>query len=287
MKLVSTDGGVGRVDGEEIAVLDTPWAHLGGLLAATPGGPGSSGLEALAAAPVKHRLPLAGTPLLPVVPRPGKVWAVGLNYRTHIAEMGRVVPADPVVFVKVTSSVVGPGDAVRRPVLAPDRVDFEGEVAVVIGRRASSVAEADAWSYVAGITACDDVTARDVQEASGNFGLAKSFDTFCPLGASLATPDEYADPDDVGLETIVDGQTRQRSRTSDLLFPVPFLVSWLSRHTTLEPGDVISTGTPAGVGHPEGRYLQPGSTVEIRVEGVLPLVNGIADADPPPGGPAR
>jgi 2-keto-4-pentenoate hydratase/2-oxohepta-3-ene-1,7-dioic acid hydratase in catechol pathway len=200
-----------------------------------------------------------------------------LNYRAHIAEMGRVVPVDPVVFIKVSSAVVGPAELIRRPAVAPGKVDYEGEVAVVIGRVASSVSEADAWSHVAAVTACDDVTARDVQESSGNFGLAKSFDTFCPLGASLATPDEYADPDDIGLQTVVDGVVRQDTRTSDLLFPVPYLVSWLSRYTTLWPGDVISTGTPAGVGHPEGRYLQPGSTVEVRVEGVLPLVNTVTD----------
>jgi len=275
VKLVNTtlDGGrIGRVEGDEIVLLGVPWPDLGALLEA--GVP----LDELAGAPAAARHPLAGTPLRPTVPRPGKVWAVGLNYRTHIAEMGRVVPPDPVVFVKVGSSVTGPDQPIRRPAIAPDKVDFEGEVAIVIGRVAHAVDEADGWHHVAGITACDDVTARDVQEASGNFGLAKSFDTFCPLGGGLTTLDEYADPDDIGLETIVDGELRQRSRTSDLLFPVPFLVSWLSRHTTLFPGDVISTGTPAGVGHPQGRYLQPGSTVEVRVEGVLPLVNRVAEA---------
>jgi 2-keto-4-pentenoate hydratase/2-oxohepta-3-ene-1,7-dioic acid hydratase in catechol pathway len=271
VKLVNTHEGIGRVEKGEIALLRVPWPDLGTLLTA------GAAVADLASATVERRLPVAGTPLLATVARPGKVWAVGLNYRAHIAEMNRVVPADPVVFIKVTSSVVGPGDEVGRPRIAPDKVDFEGEVAVVIGRRATSVTEADAWSHVAGITACDDVTARDVQEASGNFGLAKSFDTFCPLGSSLTTLDEYVDPDDIGLETVVDGETRQHSRTSDLLFPVPFLVSWLSRHTTLWPGDVISTGTPAGVGHPQGRYLQPGATVEVRVEGVLPLVNRIVD----------
>jgi 2-keto-4-pentenoate hydratase/2-oxohepta-3-ene-1,7-dioic acid hydratase in catechol pathway len=275
VKLVSTPRGVARVEGDELAVLETPWPDLGAVLAAT------GGLDVLAGAPVVDRLPLAGARLGPPVPRPGKVWAIGLNYRTHIAEMGRVVPPDPVVFIKVSSAVVGPSDLVRRPAIAPGKVDFEGEVAVVIGRVASSVSEADAWSHVAAVTACDDVTARDVQESSGNFGLAKSFDTFCPLGASLATLDEYDDPDDIGLQTLVDGAVRQDARTSDLLFPVPFLVSWLSRHTTLWPGDVISTGTPAGVGHPEGRYLQPGSTVEVRVEGVLPLVNRVAPDEAP------
>jgi 2-keto-4-pentenoate hydratase/2-oxohepta-3-ene-1,7-dioic acid hydratase in catechol pathway len=179
------------------------------------------------------------------------------------------------VFIKVTSAVVGSGTRVALPPTAPDRVDFEGEVAVVIGRRASSVRAADAWSHVAGITACDDLTARDVQRGTGNFGLAKSFDGFCPLGASLVTLDEYADPDDIGLTTLVDGEVRQEARTTDLVFGVPELVEYLSRHTTLEPGDVISTGTPAGVGEPEGRFLAAGSVVEVRVERVLPLVNEV------------
>lgn len=274
MKIVNSPNGIARVEGDELAVLETPWPHLGALLA--DGGE----LDTLASTPVRDRLPIAGTPLLPTIPRPGKVWAIGLNYRRHIEEMGRVLPGEPVVFIKVTSAVVGPGDAIARPPLAPDKVDFEGEVAVVIGRRASSVREADAWSYVAGITACNDVTARDVQEATGNFGLAKSFDTFCPLGASLTTLEDYRDPDDIGLQTLTTAagrqELRQDSRTADLLFPVPYLVSWLSRRTTLEPGDVISTGTPAGVGHAVGRYLADGDSVEVRVQGVLPLANPVA-----------
>jgi 2-keto-4-pentenoate hydratase/2-oxohepta-3-ene-1,7-dioic acid hydratase in catechol pathway len=280
MKLVNTrtfagaEGAIGRVEGDELAVLTTPWPDLDAFLRA------GAAWQDLADAAVLDRRPLATSVLLPTIVRPGKVWAIGLNYRTHIEEMGRVVPTEPVVFIKVGSAVVGHDDEVRRPAIARDMVDFEGEVAVVIARTAASVTEADAWSHVAGITACDDVTARDVQEATGNFSLAKSLDTFCPLGGCLTTVDEYDQPDDIGLETIVDGQTRQASRTSDLLFPIPFLISWLSHRTTLHPGDVISTGTPAGVGHPEGRYLQPGMTVEVRVEGVLPLVNRIADDQP-------
>ena len=128
---------------------------------------------------------------------------------------------------------------------------------------------------MAGITACDDLTARDVQRGTGNFGLAKSFDGFCPLGASLVTLDEYDDPDDLGVTTLVDGEVRQDARTTDLVFAVPELVEYLSRHTTLEPGDVISTGTPSGVGEPDGRFLRAGSVVEVRVERVLPLVNEV------------
>jgi 2-keto-4-pentenoate hydratase/2-oxohepta-3-ene-1,7-dioic acid hydratase in catechol pathway len=269
VQFVTTSEGVGRLEGDGVALLDVPWPDLGAVLWA------HESLEPLATAPVREHRPLGSVTLRPPVLRPGKVWAIGVNYRSHAAETGREPPAVPLVFVKVTSSVVACGDAIRIPAAAPAKVDFEGEVAVVIGRRASSVRAADAWSYVAGITACDDVTARDVQQSTGNFGLAKSFDTFTPLGASLVTVDEYDDPDDIGLTTFVDGVMRQNAHTSDLVFGVPALVEYLSKHTTLEPGDVISTGTPAGVGMVDGRFLAPGSVVDIRVERVLPLVNEV------------
>jgi len=269
VQLVTTTGGIGRLEDGGVALLDGPWPDLGAALTDL------GSLAPLASAPVRSRSELADVVLRSPVTRPGKVWAVGLNYRSHAAETGRDLPTEPMVFIKVTSAVLGSGAAVALPAAAPHRVDFEGEVAVVIGRRASSVAAADAWAHVAGITACDDLTARDVQRGTGNFGLAKSFDGFCPLGGSLVTPDEYDDPDDIGLTTLVDGEVRQDSRTTDLVFGVPELVEYLSRHTTLEPGDVISTGTPAGVGEPEERFLAAGSTVEVRVERVLPLVNEV------------
>lgn len=269
MQLVTTTEGVGRLEDGGVALLEVPWPDLGAVL-------GAQALGTLAGAPVRERRALDEVELRAPVPRPGKVWAVALNYRSHAAETGRPLPEEPMVFIKVTSSVLDPGAPIRLPDLAPDKVDFEGEVAVVIGRTATAVDEADAWSHVAGVTACHDVTARDVQRRTGNFGLAKSFDTFTPLGGSLVTIDEYDDPDDIGLTTTVDGEVRQRGRTDDLVFPVPFLLAFLSRHTTLEPGDVVSTGTPAGVGEVDGRFLRPGSVVDIRVERVLPLVNPVA-----------
>ena len=269
MQLVTTFDGIGRIEGDEVALLDVPFPDLGAALWA------HESLDPLATAPVRARVPVEGLAVRAPVPRPGKVWAIGVNYRSHAAETGREPPATPMVFVKVTSAVVGSGSGICIPPAAPAMVDFEGEVAVVIGRRATRVAASDAWSHVAAITACDDVTARDVQQSTKNFGLAKSFDTFCPLGASLVTIGEYDDVDDIGLETIVDGERRQDARTSDLVFGVPELIEYLSRHTTLEPGDVISTGTPSGVGVVDGRFLAAGSTVEIRVERVLPLVNQV------------
>ena len=269
MQFVTTTEGVGRIEGGEIVVLDVPWPDLGAVLWA------HESLSDLETAPVRMRRPIAELTLRPPVVRPGKVWAIGVNYRSHAAETGREPPSVPLVFIKVTSSVIATGEPICLPEVAPDHVDFEGEVAVVIGRRASSVRAADAWAHVAGITACHDVTARDVQQSTGNFGLAKSFDTFTPLGGSLVTIDEYDDPDDIGLTTFVDGVMRQNAHTDDLVFGVPALIEYLSKHATLEPGDVISTGTPAGVGMVDGRFLTAGSEVDIRVERVLPLVNQV------------
>jgi 2-keto-4-pentenoate hydratase/2-oxohepta-3-ene-1,7-dioic acid hydratase in catechol pathway len=272
MQLVTTASGIGRVEGDEVALLDVPFPDLGAVLWA------HESLEPLDGAPARERCALDAVTLRAPVPRPGKVWAIGVNYRSHAAETGREPPAVPVVFVKVTSAVTGSDHPICLPAAAPTRVDFEGEVAVVIGRRATAVRAADAWAYIAGITACDDVTARDVQRGTGNFGLAKSFDTFCPLGGSLVTVDEYANPDDIELTTVVDGEQRQHARTSDLIFGVPELVEYLSAHTTLEPGDVISTGTPSGVGMVDERFLAAGSRIEVRVERVVPLVNEVAGA---------
>jgi 2-keto-4-pentenoate hydratase/2-oxohepta-3-ene-1,7-dioic acid hydratase in catechol pathway len=162
-------------------------------------------------------------------------------------------------------------------------VDYEGEVAFVIGRRASHVAaDQTAWSYVAGVTIVNDVSARDVQQgqhvpgARPNTSMAKSFDTFTPCGPCLSTLDEFASPDDIELTTFVNGHQRQHSRTSSLLWPVSYLLSFLSERTTLMPGDLVSTGTPAGVGHAEGRYLGPGDSIAIRVMGVGELTNVVA-----------
>jgi 2-keto-4-pentenoate hydratase/2-oxohepta-3-ene-1,7-dioic acid hydratase in catechol pathway len=269
MQFVTTTAGVGRVEGDEVAILDTPFPDLGAVLWA------HESLQPLLAAPVSARHALATVDLRAPVPRPGKVWAIGVNYRSHAAETGREPPTTPIVFTKVTSAVQHPGGAINLPPAAPSCVDYEGEVAIVIGRRATRVRAADAWAHVAGITACNDVTARDVQHGTGNFGLAKSFDTFCPLGGSITSLDEYAALDDIGLTTIVDGEERQNARTTDLVFGVPELVEYLSRHTTLEPGDIISTGTPSGVGVVDERFLRDGSVVTITVEGVLPLTNSV------------
>jgi 2-keto-4-pentenoate hydratase/2-oxohepta-3-ene-1,7-dioic acid hydratase in catechol pathway len=269
VQLVSTTDGIGRLEGDEVALLDVDRPDLSALLWA------DGSVAAATSAATRRRTSLADTTLLAALPRPGKVWAIGLNYRSHAGETGREAPSEPMVFIKTTSSVVGHGTSIVLPHAAPGAVDFEGEVAVVVGRRASSISPDDAWDHVVGVTACNDVTARDVQSGTGNFGLAKSFDTFTPLGVTLTTIDEYADPCDIGLTTLVNGEVRQDARTTDLVHDVPALIAYLSRFTTLEPGDVVSTGTPAGVGVVTGTFLRPGDVVEVRVEGVASLVNDV------------
>jgi 2-keto-4-pentenoate hydratase/2-oxohepta-3-ene-1,7-dioic acid hydratase in catechol pathway len=196
--------------------------------------------------------------------------------------MGRQPDGEPYFFLKAPSSLNGAGQPIILPRVAPDHVDYEGEVALVIGRRASHVAEDEAWSYVAGVTILNDVSARDVQQgqhvpgARANTSMGKSFDTFTPCGPCVATLDEFESPDDIELTTFVNGEQRQHSRTSSLIWPVAYLLSFLSERTTLMPGDIISTGTPAGVGHAEERYLKPGDTITIHVTGVGELTNIVA-----------
>lgn len=209
------------------------------------------------------------------VPRPRMVWAIGLNYRDHVAETGGSLPEVPTVFVKSPGAVIGPDEAIVVPphVTQPD---YEGEVAVVIGRRGRDVPEDEALDHVAGVTCAHDVSSRDHQFVTGQWSWSKSFDTFCPLGPVLVTPDEV-DVDDVPLETRLNGEVVQASRTSQMVFPIARLVAHLSRGTTLEPGDVILTGTPAGVGvaRTPPRWLVDGDMVEVSVGGVGTLRNPV------------
>jgi 2-keto-4-pentenoate hydratase/2-oxohepta-3-ene-1,7-dioic acid hydratase in catechol pathway len=279
-RLMTTDRGLARVDGdgESVTLLGLPVRDLGEALQS--GMP----LQDVAASPARERLVLSQVRILPPVQRPSKIWALGLAYASHVGEMGRQQDAEPFFFLKAPSSLLGAGQPIVLPKVAPDHVDYEGEVALVIGRRASHVAAEQAWSYVAGVTILNDVSARDVQQgkhvqgARPNTSMAKSFDTFTPCGPCVATLDEFSNVDDIELTTIVSGEQRQHSRTSTLIWPVGELVSFLSARTTLEPGDIISTGTPAGVGHAEGRYLKPGDSITIRVTGVGELTNSVVAA---------
>jgi 2-keto-4-pentenoate hydratase/2-oxohepta-3-ene-1,7-dioic acid hydratase in catechol pathway len=202
---------------------------------------------------------------------PTKIVCIGLNYRAHLAESpsvapGAEAPREPLLFLKPPSALIAHGEAIRYPP-GVTRLDPEAELAVVIGRRARRVAEERALECVAGLTAFDDVSARNYQRADGQWTRAKGFDTFAPMGPWIAIG---LDPSDLGVECRVNGEPRQRARTSDLLFPVPFLVSFVSHVMTLEPGDVIATGTPAGVAP-----VRPGDRVEVEVEGIGVLANRV------------
>jgi 2-keto-4-pentenoate hydratase/2-oxohepta-3-ene-1,7-dioic acid hydratase in catechol pathway len=203
---------------------------------------------------------------------PTKIVCVGLNYVEHVRESLTVMPGTqeppehPLLFLKPPSSVLAPGGTIRYPA-GVERLDPEGEVALVIGRRASAVSEAEALSYVAGVTAFNDVSARNWQKGDGQWARAKGHDSFAPFGPVIALG---LSPLDLGFELRVNGESRQRARTSGMHFGPAFLVSWISRHFTLEPGDVIATGTPAGIAP-----LEPGDRVELEVEFVGVLVNTV------------
>ncbi|MFO8009034.1 MAG: fumarylacetoacetate hydrolase family protein [Candidatus Brocadiia bacterium] len=222
--------------------------------------------------------PLSSLQLLSPVPRPGKVLCLGLNYRDHAAESGAPVPEEPIVFAKASSSVIGPAMPIRLPHCS-QKVDYEVELAVIIGGRAKGISAAEAMQYVAGYTVLNDVTARDYQreKPGGQWTLAKSFDTFCPMGPWIVTADEIPDPHDLGLSTDLCGEAMQSSRTDQMIFGIPEIIEYITRVLTLEPGDVIGTGTPPGVGFARRppRYLKQGDVVECRVEGIGTLRNPV------------
>jgi 2-keto-4-pentenoate hydratase/2-oxohepta-3-ene-1,7-dioic acid hydratase in catechol pathway len=206
----------------------------------------------------------------PPLCRPSKIVCIGLNYTDHAKESGMAVPPEPVIFFKATSAIVGPNDDVVIP-KGSTKTDWEVELAVVIGKRANYVSESDALSHVAGYVLHNDYSERVFQlERSGQWVKGKSCDTFAPLGPFLATPDEVGDVHDLSLWLTVNGQRKQNGTTRNLVFNVPALVSYISQFMSLLPGDVISTGTPAGVamGHTPPRFLQPGDVVELGIDGL-------------------
>jgi 2-keto-4-pentenoate hydratase/2-oxohepta-3-ene-1,7-dioic acid hydratase in catechol pathway len=203
---------------------------------------------------------------------PSKIVCVGRNYRAHAAELGNEMPREPLIFLKPPSSLIGPGGAIVLPRYS-QRVEHEGELGLVIGRECAHLKdEDDALSYLLGYTCVNDVTARDLQKSDVQFTRAKGFDTFCPVGPHIETE---LDPSDTLVETHVNGTQRQSSRTSMMAFPVAFLVRWISRMMTLLPGDLIATGTPAGVGP-----LLAGDTVEVSVTGIGVLRNPVHSCEP-------
>jgi len=198
---------------------------------------------------------------------PSKIIAIGLNYRTHAEEVRMQVPDEPLLFMKPSTAVIGPEDTILYPAMSR-RVDYEAELAVVIGRSCRNTGPENASDYILGYTCFNDVTARDLQKKDGQFTRSKSFDTFAPVGPWIETD---LDPDNVRVESFLNGEPRQSGSTRDLIFPVPCLVSFISRVMTLNPGDIIATGTPSGIGP-----MQEGDVIEISVEGIGTLKNTVS-----------
>ncbi|KID31034.1 2-keto-4-pentenoate hydratase/2-oxohepta-3-ene-1,7-dioic acid hydratase in catechol pathway [Prauserella rugosa] len=215
-----------------------------------------------------RKWPLSDVRLLaPILPT--KVIAVGRNYADHAREMGNEVPAEPMIFLKPSTTVIGPNAPIRRPQQS-SKVDFEGELAVVIGQPVKNVSAAQAPQAVLGYTVANDVSARDFQKSDGQWGRAKGFDTFCPIGPWIET---QLDPSDLAISTTVDGETKQDSRTSELVHKIPELIEFVSSVMTLLPGDTILTGTPAGVGP-----IVAGNEVSVTIEKIGTLTNPVQDA---------
>jgi acylpyruvate hydrolase len=229
----------------------------------------------LASEELDERIPLDSVRLHAPVPDPEKIVCLGLNYRDHAEEARQELPEHPMWFPKFANSLIGPGESIVLPAAAPEKVDYEAELAVVIGRPANRVSEADALSHVAGAMAFNDVSARDLQFLNPLWTTGKAVDTFGPCGPSLVLMDEIDDLQDIALRTRIDGEVVQEGTTADQIFGVAEVVSWLSSTMTLVPGDVIATGTPAGIGGPKGLFLQSGQTVEVEAEGLGAVANPI------------
>src|SRR5215204_2985033 len=214
------------------------------------------------------------------VPRPGKLICIGLNYRDHAAESNMPIPERPVIFSKFSTCVIAPGE----PVVIPpgsQQVDYEAELAVVIGRHAKNVKASQAYDYVLGYTAVNDVSARDFQFADGQWQRGKSCDTFAPMGQVIVTTDAIPDPHKLSIQLVLNGQTMQDSNTDQLIFGIPQLIEFLTESITLEPGDVLATGTPPGVGFARKPpvFLKPGDQMEVLIEGIGGLGNPVAASE--------
>ena len=233
----------------------------------------------LAAAPVAEKIPLDDAEFAPVIPTPGRILCVGINFRAHMKEMGREPPDYPWLFVRFADSQVGHGQPMIRPIES-EQYDYEGELAVVMGRVAHRVKAADALNYVAGYTCFNDGSIRDFQRHSTQFTPGKNFYKSGSFGPWLVTADEIPDPSVLNLETRLNGETMQQAPISDLKFDVPYLVEYISQFCRLMPGDVISTGTPGGVGAARKPpvWLKPGDKIEVEIDGIGVLKNTVADS---------
>jgi 2-keto-4-pentenoate hydratase/2-oxohepta-3-ene-1,7-dioic acid hydratase in catechol pathway len=225
------------------------------------------------------RVPLAGAKLHAPLLDPPRIFCIGLNYRDHAIESGMEIPKFPVVFFKMIPSIIGPGDAILLPAITKEP-DYEAEFAFVIGKGGFEIPSASAFEHVFGYTIVNDVSARDIQFSTSQWSLSKSLPTFCPMGPAIVTADEVADPHDLDVQLSIDGEILQHSNTKELIFKIPALIEYISSITPLLPGDIISTGTPYGVGlgrNPK-RWLKPGETVTISIDGLGKLTNPVVAA---------
>ena len=264
MRLVSYTGGFGRLDGDTIVPM------------------GRSILEYLRFGRAKEQRPIprGSVALCAPVPDPPKILGVGLNYRDHAAETGQALPEEPVLFAKFRNSVIGPGAVIEMPA-ACNSVDYEAELGVVIGRVCRRVREEHALEYVAGYTCLNDVSDRKLQLATSQWLRGKAVDTFLPMGPALVTCDEVPDPQCLHIGCMLNGEVVQDSRTSEMAFSVSELIALISATLTLEPGDIIATGTPPGVGYTRipPLFLKSGDEVSVDVERVGTLVNRVSRQD--------
>lgn len=265
MRLVTYDAGAGPAAG---VLLDRTIA---------PAGPSVRALLADGAGvhPSEERLPLDAVCLLPPVPDPQKIICLGLNYRDHAAESGQPIPESPMWFAKFPNSLVADGEPVVLPAGHADFVDYEAELAIVIGRTTHRVSAEDALDRVAGAMPFNDVSARDLQLQNPLWTSGKAIDTFAPCGPALVLMDEIHDLQALGLRTRINGEIVQEGTTADMIFPVAETVAWLSQTMTLLPGDVIATGTPAGIGGLKNLFLHDGDTVSVEVDGLGAVTNPV------------
>ncbi len=274
----------GTLDGDDVVACVEGERALHAVLDLIAAGP--AGLETWRASD-GPRFPVADVKLMAPIPEPRRnIFCVGKNYHAHAAEFHssgfdssakEQVPSHPVIFTKATTSVCGPGDAVKGSLDATGSVDYEGELGVVIGRRCFKVAKADAYDCVFGYVIVNDVTSRELQKAHNQWVIGKGIDTFCPMGPWIATSDEVGDVTALELVTEINGEERQHARISDLIFDIPTLIETMSRTMTLLPGDIIATGTPVGVGigFKPPKYLAAGDTMRVSITGLGVLENTI------------
>lgn len=272
VSFVRPDGstGFGRIDGQTVFDLQGAYASLRAALAA----------DALAGLPDGPALALADIRLLPVIPDPGKILCIGLNYATHVAETGREQKEHPAVFTRWADTLVAHGDPLVRP-RESSRFDYEGELAVVIGKRGRRIAREHALAHVAGYAVFNDGSVRDWQRHNIQFTPGKNFADTGAFGPALVTPDEVPDLANQRVQTRLNGELVQDQPISDLIWDIPFLIAYCSTFTELAPGDVIATGTPGGVGDKRNPplYMKAGDTVEVAIGGIGTLINPVIDED--------